>query len=91
MAELEDSGKDETRGDGFAIDVFSGVGLGLLLGIVVALSITPVVSIVVGSLASLLAVFLGLEGGEGSKGGALASSGSTGCALAASDWLRCWA
>jgi hypothetical protein len=71
MAEPEHSRKEEAPGHGFAIDVFSGLGLGLLLGIVVALSISPVVSTVVGALASLLAVFLGLEAGEGSQGGAL--------------------
>jgi hypothetical protein len=45
-------------------DVFAGLGLGLLLGIVVGLSLTPVVSIVIGALTSMLAVFLGLEGGD---------------------------
>lgn len=45
----------------FAPDVFAGAGLGLLLGSVLGLSITPVVAGVVGALTSVLAVFLGLD------------------------------
>lgn len=60
-----------TGGD-IVVDVMSGTGLGLLLGMVVGLSTSPVVGIVVGALTSLLAVFLGLQGGEDSKVAALA-------------------
>lgn len=55
-----------------AVDVLSGAGLGLLLGIVVGLASSPVVAIVVGGLTSLLAVFLGLESGGDSKVASLA-------------------
>ena len=47
-------------------DIFAGAGLGLLLGVVVGLSASPVVGMVVGALTSVLAVFLGLSG-EGSE------------------------
>jgi hypothetical protein len=56
---------------GIVVDVLSGTGLGLLLGMVVGLSTSPVVGVVVGGLTSLLAVFLGLQGGEESKIAAL--------------------
>ena len=46
----------------FAADIFAGAGLGLLLGSVMGLSVTPVVAIVIGALTSVLAVFLGLDG-----------------------------
>lgn len=55
-----------------AVDVLSGAGLGLLLGMVVGLASSPVVAIVVGALTSLLAVFLGLESGGDSKVASLA-------------------
>lgn len=58
-------------GGGIVVDVLSGTGLGLLLGVVVGLSTSPVVGVVVGGLTSLLAVFLGLQGGEDSKIAAL--------------------
>lgn len=45
-----------------AINVWSGAGLGLLLGVIVGLSQTPVVAEVMGVLTGLLAVFLGLQG-----------------------------
>ncbi|WP_342075686.1 hypothetical protein [Yoonia sp. SS1-5] len=45
-------------------DLFSGAGLGALLGTILGLSITPVVVTVVGALTSVLAVFLGLDGRE---------------------------
>ncbi len=51
----------------FISDVFSGVGIGLLLGTVLGLSTTPVVALVVGALTSILAVFLGLDGKENSR------------------------
>jgi hypothetical protein len=60
----------EARG-GMASDVLSGSGLGLLLGSVVGLTTTPVVAGVVGGITSLLAVFLGLDGGGEGKLGAL--------------------
>jgi hypothetical protein len=47
---------------GTAADLLSGLGIGLLLGIVVGLSTTPVVAVVVGALTSLLAALLGLGG-----------------------------
>jgi hypothetical protein len=46
----------------FAADIFAGTGVGLLLGSVIGLSVTPVVAMVVGALTSFLAVFLGLDG-----------------------------
>lgn len=49
-----------------AADVFAGAGMGLLIGVTVGLATTPVVAVVVGALTSLLAVFLGLGGGESS-------------------------
>lgn len=42
-------------------DLFSGTGIGLLLGTILGLAITPVVATVVGTLTSLLAIFLGLN------------------------------
>jgi hypothetical protein len=49
---------------GLARDIFAGMGLGGALGLIVGLSVTPVVSVLVGGLTSLLAVFLGLQGGD---------------------------
>lgn len=43
------------------IQVFSGAGMGLLVGIIVGLSASEVVSIILGALAALLAAFLGLQ------------------------------
>lgn len=45
-------------------DMFSGAGLGLLLGTLLGLAVTPVVAGVVGAITALLAVFLGLDGRE---------------------------
>lgn len=50
-----------------AADIFAGGGLGLLLGVVVGLTTSPVAAIVVGALTSLLAVFLGLDGSEAAE------------------------
>jgi hypothetical protein len=55
---------EKTRAGGLARDIFAGVGLGGALGLIVGLSVTPVVSVLVGGLTSLLAVFLGLQGGD---------------------------
>lgn len=52
---------NEHRYSSIASDIFSGAGIGLLLGFIVGLSVSPVVQTVVGALASILAVFLGLE------------------------------
>ena len=57
---------EKTTKSGVAVDVFSGSGLGLLLGVIMGMAHTPVVATVVGAITSLLAVFLGLEG-SGSK------------------------
>lgn len=46
--------------------IFAGAGLGLLLGLIVGLSKTPVVAGVVGTLTGLLAVFLGLQARDSS-------------------------
>jgi hypothetical protein len=56
-------------------DLFGGAGMGLLLGTLVGLSSSPVVGIVVGALASVLAVFLGLDVSTGSVIGALRING----------------
>ena len=53
------------------MDVFSGPGLGMPLGVILGLSVTPVVSVVVGAIAALLAVFPGLDGGDDEKPAAL--------------------
>lgn len=45
--------------------VFSGLGIGLVLGLIVGLSASPVVQTILGALASLLAVLLGLHDGAG--------------------------
>jgi hypothetical protein len=42
--------------------IFSGAGVGLLLGILLGLSSSPVVSLVVGALAAVLATFIGIRG-----------------------------
>jgi len=55
---------EQENKQGFIVDVFSGVGLGLLLGVIVGMASSPVVATVVGAIASVLAVFLGLEGGD---------------------------
>lgn len=47
----------------FVGSICAGAGLGLLLGLIVGLSKTPVVAGVVGTLTGLLAVFLGLQAG----------------------------
>ncbi len=54
---------DSTSAGEIAINVWSGAGLGLLLGVIVGLSQTPVVAEVMGVLTGVLAVFLGLQGG----------------------------
>lgn len=52
----------QNSGSGLAsIQVFSGIGIGLLIGIIVGLSSSEVVSIILGALAALLAAFLGLQ------------------------------
>jgi hypothetical protein len=56
-------------------DLLGGAGLGLLLGTLVGLSSSPVVGVVVGALASVLAVFLGLDLSTGSVMGALRING----------------
>ena len=43
-------------------NAFAGLGLGLLVGSIAGLSVSPVVSVILGSLAALLAAFLGLGG-----------------------------
>lgn len=48
-------------------EVFSGLGLGLLVGVIVGLSVSPVVVIILGSLVSLLAAFLGIQEEESAK------------------------
>jgi hypothetical protein len=60
------------RKQGLVVDVFSGAGLGLLLGVIMGMAHSPVVAIVAGAITSVLAVFLGLEGGD-SKLSALAN------------------
>lgn len=58
----------ETRKRGStAADALAGVGLGLMLGTIVGLTTTPVVAGLVGGITSLLAVFLGLDGGGEGK------------------------
>ncbi|WP_424990780.1 hypothetical protein [Fluviibacterium sp. S390] len=49
-------------------DLFAGAGMGLLLGTVMGLTTTPVVSVVVGALAALLGVFMGLDGSGDDSG-----------------------
>jgi hypothetical protein len=56
-------------------DVLGGAGMGLLLGTLVGLSSSPVVGVVVGALASVLAIFLGLDATAGSALGALRVNG----------------
>jgi len=60
---MTETGERNQEG-GLARDIFAGIGLGGALGMIVGLSVTPVVSVVVGGLTSLLAVFLGLQGGS---------------------------
>jgi hypothetical protein len=57
-------------------DIVGGAGMGLLLGTLVGLSSSPVVGVVVGALASILAVFLGLDVRTGSAIGALRINGA---------------
>src|SRR5210317_265367 len=45
----------------FYSQVFSGIGIGLLLGIIIGLSASPVVKTILGALSGLLAAFLGLQ------------------------------
>jgi len=46
------------------VSLYSGGGLGLLLGVIMGLSVSPVVATVLGALATLLGSLLGLQGGE---------------------------
>ncbi|MGZ5253445.1 MAG: hypothetical protein ACXWV4_03720 [Flavitalea sp.] len=46
-------------------EVFSGIGLGLLVGLIIGLSIAEVSGIILGALTSLLAVFFGLKPEDG--------------------------
>ncbi|WP_138464524.1 hypothetical protein [Poseidonocella sp. HB161398] len=57
--------RDPQRDGGALADLFAGSGIGLLLGTVMGLSVTPVVATVVGVLATLLAAILGLDAKEG--------------------------
>ncbi len=52
---------------GLVADVCAGSGFGLLLGVIVGLSQTPVVTEVITALTGLLAVFLGLQAGAETK------------------------
>ncbi len=49
--------------------LFAGAGIGLLVGFIMGLSVTPVVSVILGALASLLAVFLGVQDGLATRTG----------------------
>ncbi len=64
------------RPSGIVSDLFAGAGMGLLLGVLVGLSSSPVVGVVVGALASVLAVFLGLDAASGTLGGAFRVNGA---------------
>lgn len=48
-------------------ELFAGVSLGLLTGIIIGLSIAELTGIILGALTSLLAAFFGLGGGGGEK------------------------
>ncbi|MFN8257844.1 MAG: hypothetical protein U0W24_19260 [Bacteroidales bacterium] len=53
-------------------EIFSGLGLGLLIGIIIGLSIAEVTGIILGALTSLLAAFFGLRSTlDGEKGNQL--------------------
>ncbi|GAA0549991.1 hypothetical protein [Chitinophaga japonensis] len=53
-------------------ELFAGIGLGLLTGIIIGLSIAEVTGIILGALTSLLAAFFGLQGSrEGEAGNQL--------------------
>ncbi|MEO6812869.1 MAG: hypothetical protein ABI172_03000 [Ginsengibacter sp.] len=50
-------------------EIFAGLGLGILIGTIIGLSIAQVTGIILGALTSLLAAFFGLRGSkEGEKG-----------------------
>lgn len=66
MAETQSIGTP-TSGSNNAINVFSGIGMGLVVGIMLGMSVSPVVAATLGTLASLLGAFLGLQG-EGATG-----------------------
>jgi hypothetical protein len=53
--------KEESKKGIVGSQIFSGIGIGLLLGIIVGLSVSPTVKVIMGSLAGLLAAFLGLQ------------------------------
>ena len=68
--------------------LFAGVGLGLLVGVLVGLSSSPVVSVVVGALASGMVTLLGFvrsskDGEAGSSEGSVIRLGGFGVACAA--------
>jgi len=48
--------------------VFAGMGIGILMGLIIGLSASPVVKTILGSLSGLLAVFLGLQDNIFGKG-----------------------
>ncbi len=68
--------EDSGRPTSVRSDIASGAGIGLLLGVLVGLSSSPVVGIVAGALASILAVFLGLDPKAKSFTGALRINGT---------------
>lgn len=57
---MDESASISTQGLGFA-HVLSGLGIGLLMGTLLGLSLSPVVGAVLGGLTALLAAFLGLS------------------------------
>ncbi len=65
-------------------EVFSGIGLGLLVGLIIGLSIAEVSGIILGALTSLLAVFFGLkpESESGSSKSITIGSFSFSCVIA---------
>lgn len=65
-------------------DIFSGAGLGLLVGVIIGISIAELTGIILGALTSLLAAFFGLRSNsEGEKGNQLViGSFSFTCVLA---------
>lgn len=65
-------------------EVFSGIGLGLLVGLIIGLSIAEVSGIILGALTSLLAVFFGLkpEGESGNSKSITIGSFSFSCVIA---------
>ncbi len=70
--EGQDLAEPEEQKRSWGGDLFAGTGVGLLLGTIVGLSASAVVEVVIGTLMSLLAVFLGLEGSKLLKGDGLA-------------------